>query len=214
MNTVTPAATRPHAVDGRRCAMSRVRAMQAGLFLIAFAAPCANVVQAEPRILWRMSFDVSLMPDEQPLLNQCILRAPAAFEEPSEAIADEPGSAVSIANLLLEADGSEQGRAVIGRVTRWNLLRKPMLKPPPFRVPNEAFKLVRNMPQAYAGMMFVVGWLLLLVSVGLGYLSRRIEPYSAADPATWNPEVPRAHAPILIDSNEMRVAAVCPDHRL
>jgi hypothetical protein len=88
------------------------------------------------------------------------------------------------------------------------------MKPAPIKAKNEAFGLLKTVPQAYAGMMFCVGWLLLLVSVGLGYLGRRIEPYSEDDPATWNPDMPRPLAPLLIDADGLRTAGAYPDRRL
>lgn len=214
MKTVHPAGTRSYAVDGRKCLMRRARAMRAGIFLLALAASSATVAQAEPRILLRMVFDVSLMPEVHPLLSQQILSVPTAFEEPSETSAATSDPAVSLARVLLETGAPDEDKRALAKVTSWHLLPKPMLKPAPIKVKDEAFGLVKTMPQAYAGMMFGVGWLLLLISVGLGYLGRRIEPYSADDPATWNPDVTRPLASILIDPDEMRAAPAYLDHRL
>jgi len=142
------------------------------------------------------------------------MRLPVVLEEPAETPASAQCPTAEMARELLQTGEPGAGRAVHGRVTSRHLLRKEELKPPPVRVKNEAFGLVQSMPQAYAGMMFGVGWLLLLASVGLGYLGRRIEPYSEDDPATWNADVPRPMAPLLIDADELHTAGAYPDRRL
>ncbi|MBA3974522.1 MAG: hypothetical protein C0504_09930 [Candidatus Solibacter sp.] len=143
-----------------------------------------------------------------------ILRLPVVLEDPGEPPRGADGPTASIARELLETGAAGVGRAVHGKITPRHLLPKPVLKPAGVVVKNEAFGLVKTMPQAYAGMMFGVGWLLLLVSVGLGYLGRRIDPYSADDPATWNPDIPRPLAPVLIKAGKLRTAGAYPDQRL
>ncbi|MBE0657002.1 MAG: hypothetical protein IH602_04885 [Bryobacteraceae bacterium] len=214
MRFVRPAGTCPHAVDVDRGRMSRNRAMRAGLTLLFIAVHSASVAQAETRVLWQMRFDVSLIPEVHPLRSHQILRLPVVLEEPAEAPASTLCPKAELARELLQTGEQGAGRAVHGRVTSRHLLRKEELKPPPVRVTNEVFGLVKTMPQAYAGIMFGVGWLLLLISVGLGYLGRRIEPYSADDPATWNADVSRPLAPLLIDADELHTAGAYPDRRL
>lgn len=213
MKSVCPAGTCPHVVDGSKGLMRRKRAMRAALILIVLASQSATAVRAEPRVLWQMKFDVSLIPEVQPLLRQQILKAPIILEELAEAPRSAHGPNALMAGELVEA-GSEVRKTVLGKVTPWHLMRKPVLNPPPGRVKNEVFGLVKTMPQAYAGMMFGVGWLLLLVSAGLGYLGRKVDPYSSDDPATWNSDAPRPLAPLLIDADELRTAGAYPDRRL
>lgn len=194
--------------------MRRTGAMRAGAIAFTIAFLFAGAAQAEPRVLWRVNFDVSLIPELHPLRSYHILRLPVVLDEPGEPFEDKEGTSESMARGLVETGAGGIGGAVLGRVAPWHLLPKPVLKPPAVMVKNEVFGLVKTMPQAYAGTMFGVGWLLLLVSVGLGYLGRRIEPYSEDDPASWNEEIPRPLTPILIDADEMRAASAYPDRRL
>lgn len=214
MKVAFPAGTRPHAVVGRKCLMRRTWAMQAGIIPFTFFVLLAAPVQGEPRVLWHVNFDVSLIPEVRPLRSHHILQLPVVLEEPGEPFRAEGSAPATIARELLETGKTGVGRAVLGRVTPAHLLPKPVLKAPQLKAKNEAFGLVKKMPQAYAGMMFGVGWLLLLISVGLGYLGRKIEPYSEDDPASWNEDVRRPLAPLLIDADEMRAASAYPDRRL
>jgi hypothetical protein len=161
-----------------------------------------------------VNFDVSLIPEVHPLRSHHILRLPVVLEEPGEPIRANEDNCVAMARQLLGTGTAGVGGVVAGKVAPRHLLPKPVLKPPVVKVKNEAFGLVRQMPQAYAGTMFGLGWLLLLVSVGLGYLGRKIEPYSEDDPATWDEDLRRPLAPILIDADEIRAAGAYPDRRL
>lgn len=194
--------------------MSRERAMRAGLILIVLAVQCAGIARAEPRVLWQMKFDESLIPEVHPLRSHHILRLPVVLEDPAGPPIADVGPVSLFAKDLLDTSAAGVGKVAHGRVTPGHLLRKPIMRPSRAEVKHEAFGLVKKMPQAYAGMMFCVGWLLLLTSVGLGYLGRRVEPYTEGDPATWHPEIQRPLAPILIDADELRTVGAYPDRRL
>jgi len=153
----------------------------------------------EPQVLVGVKFFGTLMPEVHPVLSDHLMRTPVVFEEPP-ALAVRPAKACkSVAEDLLESSAGSIRSIAGDRITASDVMRKqvqPQKKPEPKLEP---FGLVKTMPASYAGLMFGVGWLLLLISVALGYMGREITPYTADDPATWNPEIERPLAAILLE---------------
>lgn len=153
----------------------------------------------EPQVLLGVKFFGTLMPEVHPVLSDYLMRTPEVFLEAPVPIARPELMCEVVASELRESGAGSIRTIAGGRVLASHVLCKQaklQSKPPP---KFEPFGLLKDMPASYAGLMFGVGWLLLLISVALGYLGREITPYTADDPATWNPEIERPLAAILFE---------------
>ena len=199
MKPYCPAGLLPSVIARRRGSGLPLRAIRAGLFILVATSLSMGCAYAEPQVLVGVKFFGTLMPEVHPVLSDHLMRTPMVFAEP-------PAPAVRPMDIrkLVAADLLESGEGSIkliagDRITARDVMRKQaklQKKPEP---KFEPFGLVKTMPASYAGVMFGVGWLLLLISVALGYLGREITPYTADDPATWNPEIQRPLAAILLE---------------
>ena len=199
MKPYCPAGLLP-SVIARRCGSGLLmRAIRAGSFIIVATTLSMGCACGEPQVLVGVKFFGTLMPEVHPVLSDHLMRTPVVFEEPP-ALAVRPAKACkSVAEDLLESSAGSIRSIAGDRITASDVMRKqvqPQKKPEPKLEP---FGLVKTMPASYAGLMFGVGWLLLLISVALGYMGREITPYTADDPATWNPEIERPLAAILLE---------------
>jgi hypothetical protein len=145
-----------------------------------------------------MNFFQTLMPEVHPVFNAELHAQPLLFELDPVA-KPQPGALDELIAAVLP-DGKVDGVRAIsrGRIRASDVMRRtrtPGAATPKF----EPFGLLETMPASYAGVMFGIGWTLLLISLALGYMGRHTTPYSANDPATWDPEVRRPLAAIVSD---------------
>jgi hypothetical protein len=146
-----------------------------------------------------MNFFQTLMPEVHPVLNDLWQAQPLVFELDPVA-KHQPGTLSELIAAELPDDKVDGVRAISqGRIRAADVLRKPPRFPGAAAPKSGPFGLLETMPASYAGVMFGIGWILLLISLALGYMGRHTTPYSANDPATWDPEVRRPLAAIVTD---------------
>gem|GEM_PF-2070156 len=145
----------------------------------------------------RMDFYQTHLSDVHPLLDDRLLSLPLILgPEPVKEVRPDGFGEVTAAEL--RSDGPDSVRALTGdRIRSGDVIRRQAPATNGWARKSEPFGLLETMPASYAGTMFGIGWLLLLVSVALGYKGRRTTPYSAGDPATWDPEERRPLAAIV-----------------
>lgn len=173
------------------------RCLKAGFILFQLTTTFAGAALAEPQVLIRMDFYRAQMPDVHPLLDARFL-APQLILGPGPVQEANQGSFGKIVAAGLGSDGPDSVNGITGgRILSSDVLRReaPGASLEPRK--SEPFGLLKTMPASYAGTMFGIGWLLLLVSLVLGYKGRHTTPYSANDPATWDPKERRPLAAIV-----------------
>jgi len=199
MKPYCPAGLLPSVIARRRGSGLLMRAIRAGSFIIVATSLSMGCACGEPQVLVGVKFFGTLMPDVHPVLSDHLMRTPVVFAEPPSLAVRPVDVCKSFAADLLES-GEGSIKSVAGdRITARDVMRKQVKSQKKPEPKFEPFGLVKTMPASYAGVMFGMGWLLLLISVALGYLGREITPYTADDPATWNPEIERPLAAILLE---------------
>lgn len=171
------------------------RILRAGLLILSAAAPFVGDARGEPLILYRMNFFQDHMPPIHPVFDERKLLPPPVLELGAAAEANPGGFDNQTAAWLVERGSATSREAILdaglSRQPRAAVARKPRSAP---------FALLETMPASYAGAMFGIGWLLLLVSAALGYMGREKTPYSADDPATWDQKAQRPLASIVLEA--------------
>lgn len=171
------------------------RILRTGLLILAAAAPFLGVARGEPLILLKMNFFQDHIPSVHPVFDERKLTPPPVLELGAAAEIHTDGLDSMTAAWLAEGETAKARGAILAaglfRQPRAAIARKSRSAP---------FGLLETMPASYAGVMFGIGWLLLLVSAALGYLGRQTTPYSAGDPATWDPEARRPLAAIVFEA--------------
>ncbi len=199
MKLFCPAGLLPPVIARRGGSGLLMRAIRAGFFILIAISLFTGRACGEPQVLLGVKFFGTLMPEVHPVLSDHLMRTPAVFMEPPAPVARPVKMCEAVAAELRES-GEGSIRSIAGdSISARHVLRtqaKFQNRPAP---KFEPFGLVETMPASYAGLMFGLGWLLLLISVALGYLGREITPYTADDPATWNPEIERPLAAILLE---------------
>ncbi|HNY41821.1 MAG TPA: hypothetical protein PKJ41_15580 [Bryobacteraceae bacterium] len=146
-----------------------------------------------------MDFLQTLMPDVHHVLGDRLLTPPPVLEIEPVRAAESGGLDRLIAAGLPDGGAGSVKAMLRGQIRVADVLRKPSYfqneESPKF----EPFGLLETMPASYAGVMFGIAWLLLLISAALGYLGRRTTTYTANDPATWDPKVRRPLAAIVFE---------------
>ncbi len=199
MKPFCPAGLLPPVIARRGSSGLLMRAIRAGLFILIAMSSFTGRACGEPQVLLGVKFFGTSMPEVHPVLSDYLMRTPAVFMEPPVRVARQAQTCETVAAELLESGAGSIRSITQDRISARDVLRKqamPESRPAP---KFEPFGLVETMPASYAGLMFGLGWMLLLISAALGYMGREITPYTADDPATWNPEIERPLAAILLE---------------